>query len=522
MAHHGGANPGMRAQAKGPGQPPPPQIPQVGGRVNNRGSAQPTLQSPTPQPFANNPPPAQQPQSGSPQACRCGRGSRLPGTDRCEVCKDRCRCERRQRLPGSEFCEECLQRGVRTCKHPNCHRFADEGSNYCDLHSCPLCQSDKPSGELKCKKCSAGRVKVTCRRLNPNGQRCTAAPEHISPFCRAHLCPSCGNEKASGEERCAACRERCVVCSGDVAPGQALCGTCKGLSRPDVEARQLYISEQARRRQPKPNRYLFIWDFDQTITRHHVSDNHALPCSSESIQQNLVDPEFFKACILHLNSHGHHTKIATWADGDRAQWVVSQYLTYLFGPNDSRTVLHAEGIEAFRPQAHELEPEGKNGHVRNLVRQINSQGALLHESRIFLFDDREENIRLAKAAGYQAIHCPEGFTRQSWRRFTEMCGKSCLPEFLELNRIAAGLPEPPPAALSPSLQLSPPPPLRSTPLQGSYMGISTLSSNAGMALPSPSPPLQQFTTTTYGMLPANLPVLSSALSGAGVPGGLRF
>lgn len=46
--------------------------------------------------------------------------------------------------------------------------------------------------------------------------------------------------------------ERCVVCSGDVAPGQALCGTCKGLSRPDVEARQLYISEQARRRQPKP------------------------------------------------------------------------------------------------------------------------------------------------------------------------------------------------------------------------------------------------------------------------------
>lgn len=29
---------------------------------------------------------------------------------------------------------------------------------------------------------------------------------------------------------------------------------------------------------------------------------------------------------------------------DRAQWVVSQYLTYLFGPNDSRTVLHAEGV----------------------------------------------------------------------------------------------------------------------------------------------------------------------------------
>eukprot|EP00668_Euglena_longa_P041278 GGOE01054327.1.p1 GENE.GGOE01054327.1~~GGOE01054327.1.p1 ORF type:complete len:558 (+),score=96.67 GGOE01054327.1:113-1675(+) len=520
MAHHANLNAGMRGQAKGAMQPPPAQAPPPQGKTR-------PVQTPT-RSVATKPLPTFTGQQVVPsqqqQMCRCGKGTRLPGTDRCEICKDRCRCEKRQRLPGSEFCEDCLQRGVRSCKHTNCNRYAEASSNYCDLHSCPLCQSDKPSGELKCKKCAAGRVKVQCRRLNPNGHRCTASPEHISPYCRVHLCPSCGNEKASGEERCPACRERCVVCSGDVAPGQTLCGTCKGLSRTDIEARQLYISEQARRRLPMPNRFLFIWDFDRTITRYHISDNSSLPCSPESIQQNLVDAEFFKMCILHLNAHGHHTKIATWADGDRAQWVVSQYLAHIFGPNETRTVLHTEGIEAFQPQMHEMEPEGKNGHIRNLVRQINSQGALLHESRIFLFDDREENIRLAKAAGCQAVHCPEGFTRHVWRRFTEMCGKACLPEFLELNRIAAGLPEPPPTALSPAMQLSPPPPLLST-LQSSYTG--GLVGSSGLALQNPTQPppmgtmMPQF-ATHVGSFPLTAQVLPSAVPMAAVPHGIRF
>jgi len=358
---------------------------------------------------------------------------------------------------------------LRPCKHSGCSRYAVEGSTFCDIHSCPLCQSDKPSGELKCKRCQSGQGKVSCKYVSAEGLRCSQPPEHISTFCRLHLCPSCGGSKPSNDARCRACRERCIACGGETAAGQPLCGTCKGLGPADVAARQAYITDQARKRTPAPNRYLFIWDFDKTITRQHVSDNSAgTHHTPESITANLVDGEFFKKCIHHLNGYGHHTKIATWADGDRAQWVVSQYLTLLFGPNEQRTVMHNEGIEAFQPGLHNMNREGKNAHIRNLVRQINSQGALLHETRVVLFDDREENIRMARNSGFNAVHCPDGFTRQVWRKFTDACGSSCLPEFLELTKIAASLPPPPepPTSMSqfsaPSggMMMSPPPPIR--------------------------------------------------------------
>ena len=42
-----------------------------------------------------------------------------------------------------------------------------------------------------------------------------------------------------------------------------------------------------------PNRWLFVWDFDETITKYHASD-HKGSVSPSSIQKNLVDPEFFK------------------------------------------------------------------------------------------------------------------------------------------------------------------------------------------------------------------------------------
>lgn len=291
---------------------------------------------------------------------------------------------------------------------------------------------------------SATNPRPPCHRVNESGQRCTSSSEPNSALCWQHSCPSCHGEKPSTLERCLRCQVRCQVCNADVGPSQLICGTCKGLSPNDATNRKLYLAQQAQKHPGAPDRWLFIWDFDKTITNHHVSDAPT-HCSPDTIQRNLVDPEFFRACILQLDAHGHLTKIATWADGDRAQWVVSEYLAHLFGPNETRTVLHTEGIEAFRPNLHNMEPDGKNTHIRNLIRQSGAQGSPIHETRVVLFDDREDNIALARTNGYQGFHCPTGFTRHVWRHFTEACGPACPPEFLALNYMAATmqpLPEP--------------------------------------------------------------------------------
>ena len=74
-----------------------------------------------------------------------------------------------------------------------------------------------------------------------------------------------------------------------------------------------------------------------------------------------------------------------------------------------------------------MEPEGKNQHIRNLMRQINSQGQVLHAARVVLFDDRQTNIDMARKAGYVAFHCPKGFNRNIWQTFVKSCGPHSNP-----------------------------------------------------------------------------------------------
>jgi hypothetical protein len=115
--------------------------------------------------------------------------------------------------------------------------------------------------------------------------------------------------------------------------------------------------------------WLFVWDFDETITREHATNN-APGQSAYRMLQNMVDPNLFKNLCTRLHESGHFVKIASYADGLGPLQVVFDYLAVVFGPNSQRSFLHDESVEGFMPIRHGQQKEGKNVHIRNLLRQI--------------------------------------------------------------------------------------------------------------------------------------------------------
>ena len=184
----------------------------------------------------------------------------------------------------------------------------------------------------------------------PNGQ-CAHSAAAGGLYCVLHSC-QCGQYKRSKSNSCDACTSP----SNEIS-NQALTG--------NMSPSKGFFSNF--RNPLHKNKWMFVWDFDQTLTISHASDR-PLPIPDEQIHADLVDVEFFRALTAHLHNQGHFIKLASFASG-KGKDVIAAYLRYCFGPNESRPYLKDEGIAAYYPG----EGVGKNGHIERLLQAAGSK-----------------------------------------------------------------------------------------------------------------------------------------------------
>eukprot|EP00667_Euglena_gracilis_P006863 EG_transcript_6928 len=342
-----------------------------------------------------------------------------------------CRCGNPKRFQ-RRTCGNCGNSEEQLCQHPQgCQYPTLSGRDTCSFHTCGYCGKLKSSSSVTCQDCVNG-MNRKCRHINTNGQQCQEYPGRNSQFCPVHTCSVCGADKMSNALACPRCTK--CACGGVLQPGASLCANCAA-AQGTAPQRIAYISQVQNAVQIQRTTWLFVWDFDKTITRSHASD-HPPPIPVEFVRNDFADFEFFRKVVKHLHGLGHFVKVASWAEGFNARAIIAQYLAVCFGPNDQRAIMRDEGIEAFIPSAHGMTNEGKNIHIRNLLGQINANALKVHTANVVLFDDNEFNVNMARQAGHIGVHCPRGFTRDVWAAFMNSFG-SRRPEFFTADLVMA-------------------------------------------------------------------------------------
>eukprot|EP00668_Euglena_longa_P004642 GGOE01005414.1.p1 GENE.GGOE01005414.1~~GGOE01005414.1.p1 ORF type:complete len:523 (-),score=47.86 GGOE01005414.1:236-1804(-) len=341
-----------------------------------------------------------------------------------------CRCGNAKRFQ-RRTCGNCGSGEEQLCQHPQgCQYPVEPGRDTCSFHTCGYCGKLKSSSMVTCPNCVNG-VSRKCRHVNANGQQCQDYPGRNSQFCPVHTCRICGADKLSNAPTCTRCTK--CVCGGTLPSGASQCANCMA-AQAAAPQRVAYISQVQNAVQIQRTTWLFVWDFDNTITRSHAS-NRQPPIPNEFVLNDFADLEFFRKVVKHLQGLGHFVKVASWAEGFNARAIIAQYLAVCFGPNEQRSVMRDEGIEAFIPSAHGMTNEGKNIHICNLLGQINANALKVHTANVVLFDDNEFNVNLARQAGHLGVHCPRGFTRDVWASFMNGFG-SRRPEFFTADLVS--------------------------------------------------------------------------------------
>jgi len=310
---------------------------------------------------------------------------------------------------------EILEADPPACQAEDCGQVCELGTTLCPAHACPYCPKAKPTGQPHC-----GGDHL-CVHVSENAGRCTrlvqemirvAHAQQMYDLCGMHCCPLCGGEKDRS------------VGGQDTAPPHWHCPNCapypmgtkrrpSGLEPPAFENQEW---------DGRP-RWLFVFDFDQTITMRHTSGQQPVATLTDDyVKANLVDPALLRLVVEDILARQDFVKIATYADilaPDpellQGRALVSRYLDVVFGAD--RSFLRPDGMEAFHPAHHRLPAVGKNVHIRNLLRQINRLKTYVPNSHVVLFDNSAENIKKAHQAGYLGYHCREGFTPLVWQNF---------------------------------------------------------------------------------------------------------
>jgi len=301
---------------------------------------------------------------------------------------------------------ELLDADPPACQAEDCGQACELGTTLCPVHACPYCPKAKPAahphcgGDHLCVHVSEGTGRCTKRVREMTSEDDT---QQVYDLCGHHSCPLCGGEKDGDRPHCPNC-----------APYST--GTKR---RPSA----LDLPDWAGKEWDRRPRWLFVFDFDQTITVRHTSGQQPVATLTDDyVTGNLVDPDLLRSVFEEIQSHQDFFKIATFADELVARpellqgrALVSRYLDVVFGAD--RSFLRPDGMEAFHPAHHRLPAVGKNVHIRNLLRQINRRKILVPDSHVVLFDDSAENIEKAQQAGYRGYHCREGFTPLVWQHF---------------------------------------------------------------------------------------------------------
>eukprot|EP00667_Euglena_gracilis_P004526 EG_transcript_4549 len=134
-------------------------------------------------------------------------GSRYCRLHSCPVCHN-------EKMSSAPACPAHLQAsgtvlpqsGGVCARQGGCHHRAVTGSQFCQLHSCPVCRQEKSSGAQACPAHSGGPATAApaaaAAAASCGYPGCGQAVMHQSRYCDAHTCPVCHELKSSTTPTC--------------------------------------------------------------------------------------------------------------------------------------------------------------------------------------------------------------------------------------------------------------------------------------------------------------------------------
>jgi len=161
---------------------------------------------------------------------------------------------------------------------------------------------------------------------------------------------------------------------------------------------------------------LFVWDFDETITKRDTEHNsYNTSIKRDVILRRVADPILFYNLVIFLLGKGKKVAIASWNDprfftnrfgGVPLIHFFMDNLFYNKNTNAKQQIFTEHNIISYWPG---LLNDGKNTHLQKLSKRFNVQ-----KNKIILFDDNFGNIQKALSNGYNVHYVPAdvNFTRR--------------------------------------------------------------------------------------------------------------
>jgi len=187
---------------------------------------------------------------------------------------------------------------------------------------------------------------------------------------------------------------------------------------------------------------IVVFDFDKTITRKHTGGSVMLPAFADEryIKDNFADLEFFKFVAPFIRAQSVTVAIASFGEHDpngllSGEALIRKYLDVAFGPERSKRLFPDYVIALWHPESRGKNEKkvGKQEHIAQIIKIL---GARVSASEVVLFDDDEQNCKIANSKGMRAFHCPtasskeiefgkySGFNREVWKEFVRRRGAS--------------------------------------------------------------------------------------------------
>lgn len=195
---------------------------------------------------------------------------------------------------------------------------------------------------------------------------------------------------------------------------------------------------------------LCIFDFDKTITLRHTQGSVAIhqkhKAEDEFIQNNFADLEFLKFVVPFIKAQQVEVGIASFGEFNEdailsGKDLIRKYLDVAFGEKKSKDLFPDHMIAFWHPDSRNQDPKkiGKEDHISEILKSM-PKGKSIKSSQIVLFDDDQNNIRIAKGKKHRTFFCeaikaeeaddenwsptnnPSGFHRGIWKTFIKQKG----------------------------------------------------------------------------------------------------
>jgi len=152
---------------------------------------------------------------------------------------------------------------------------------------------------------------------------------------------------------------------------------------------------------------LFVWDFDQTITKFStIHSTYNKKIKKSVILNKISDPDLYYHLVHYLLGKGKKVAIASWNDKKffsnqfGGYQLIRFFMDKLFDVVGERQYIFSEyNIVSYMPSQTD---SGKNSHLRIL-----SQRFGIEKNKMLLLDDSVTNVQKAAADGYNVCYVPK-------------------------------------------------------------------------------------------------------------------